>query len=64
MPKKRIDPGTSGVMELLEVSDGAPPSSFCTGPKRVFSIHLLLLMAQEHPIFGQQFFFGGKNAVR
>jgi len=57
MPKKN-----EGIFELqglwncLKFLTGHPPSSFCTSPKSLFSLHLLLLMAQEHPIFGQQFF--------
>ena len=51
MPKKRSDPGTSGVMELLEAR------VFAAAP----TVHLLLLMAQEHPIFDLQFFFKRKK---
>ena len=48
-----------GLWSCLKFLTGHHPRLFAAAP----TVHLLLPMAQEHPIFGQQFFLRWKNTV-
>ena len=63
MPKKQSDPWASGVMELLEVSDGAPHPSFCTSPKRVLYTFCCRWL-KSIQFSSSSFFLRWKNTVK
>ena len=56
--KKEVILELRGLWNCLKFLTGHPPSIICSSPNRT---PFLLVMAQEHPIFGQQFFLRGKN---